>query len=109
MFRGAVARTLLGDDDEVIEDAILRNALDLGRPRRAVLLPLEQLLLSAESTRVATGLNDVEGSVAYCGLDPATGDDPGGEYMGVHSDPNAGETGSERDSLPKEGASKTCE
>ena len=103
---------MLGDDEEVVEDAILRDALDLGRPRRAALLPVEQLLLSAESTKVATehtGLNDVEDLVAYCGMDPATGDDPGGEYMGVHSDLNAGETGSERNSLTKEGASEMCE
>ena len=40
--------------------------------------------------------------MAYCGLAPAAGDDPEGEYV-AHPDPEAGETGFELNSLAKEG------
>ena len=73
-----------------------------------VLSPVKQLLLSigwVKPTDVATehtGLNDGEKLVAFCGLEPE------GEYM-VHSDPEAGKTGCERNSLAEEGVPKTYE
>ena len=84
------------------------------RPLRAVLFLAEVLILPVkwvEPTKGATehtGLNDVDESVAYCGLAPAAGDDPEGEYV-AHSDPEAGETGFELNSLAKDGVPEMYE
>ena len=86
----------------------------MGRPLRAVLFLTEVLILSVEwaeptkGVREHTELNDVDDSVAYCGLAPAAGDDPEGEYV-AHPDAEAGETGFELNSLAKEGVPEMYE